>query len=980
MKILFQMSNGKNRSQDFPKSPIRQQVGMALVITLSMVVLVTIATMAFFVRSMSNRAIESSRANRVEAEQLARTAADYVTGQFLQEIASNSINTTISGVTIYQPTTNTFAVPQRPLPSSAFSGSDFANLIRRSVNETTNGVGEANASTHNTATPSRNGRTVGPVRWNAPLLLSGSELTNTTQLPNWIYLNSDGSTTNSPGTKTIGRFAYNVYNIGGLLDANVAGFPSGVSGTNLAAIKGTLAGADLSVIPGITDANAFVSWRNAANAGSASHYVAAVTNAVTNGFLRVPPGDNRLANRQDLINLARNGSHGISTNALPYFTVFARSKNAPNWQPGTNATGASFQYQANAEAATSINRNLPNVRVTTAFTRRDGSPATVGEPLLKKRFPLSKISLLDGSGNAADIKSYFGLKVTAAGWTYDHGDSTRIKTLHEVAQAGREPDFFELLKAVILNGSLGRDPGAVPGDINAGDGPNGLGFDAYSSIPDMQILQIGANIIDQFDADSYPTAIYLDSIFDTSAVSTIMKTVYGIENLPYLYQINQIDYTTVPFTDYTAAGMSGYAAGWMQPVIWNPHVPREPSSTGVPQNFRVNTYGSSTFSIWVRVWDPNQNPTIRDSGPWRHSDPVTYNGTAPEGQITFPLATADSTYGGGPTPLTTGNSSTVPANQPPKGNSVGILSGVVDSVPAYDLITQTVNSANAATATNNPPGNFHFDPSHEARLWCHTGGNPDISFVLEYQDSNGVWRPYSHIARLAIFEFTGWDFSENNGVGYVHVDPRTDRFSVSTTLSYNPNNGQPNPWNPWSAGKTLASPLFSNGRFAFAVKTAPRSSSGFHYTPAYAPGYVPVVPLGKIFQNTTTPTSPYENPQSLGNSIQGKAYYTDRDGVVRPADGAEADLQTGYGCPIFPGELAGPNAARHPVVLNRPFRSVGELGYVFRDQPFCSLNFASPDSGDFGILDAFCVEDEPEFTAGRINPNTAAKVICCKNG
>jgi hypothetical protein len=133
--------------------------------------------------------------------------------------------------------------------------------------------------------------------------------------------------------------------------------------------------------------------------------------------------------------------------------------------------------------------------------------------------------------------------------------------------------------------------------------------------------------------------------------------------------------------------------------------------------------------------------------------------------------------------------------------------------------------------------------------------------------------------------------------------------------------------------------------------------------------------LGKIFQNTTTPTSPYENPQSLGNSIQGKAYYTDRDGVVRPADGAEADLQTGYGCPIFPGELAGPNAARHPVVLNRPFRSVGELGYVFRDQPFCSLNFASPDSGDFGILDAFCVEDEPEFTAGRINPNTAAKEV-----
>jgi len=57
---------------------------------------------------------------------------------------------------------------------------------------------------------------------------------------------------------------------------------------------------------------------------------------------------------------------------------------------------------------------------------------------------------------------WFGLERTADGWTYDHGKPTEIMTLAEVAELakepgkGREPDFFELLKAVILDGSLAK--------------------------------------------------------------------------------------------------------------------------------------------------------------------------------------------------------------------------------------------------------------------------------------------------------------------------------------------------------------------------------------------------------------------------------------------------------------------------------------------------------------------------------------------
>ena len=62
----------------------------------------------------------------------------------------------------------------------------------------------------------------------------------------------------------------------------------------------------------------------------------------------------------------------------------------------------------------------------------------------------------------------------------------------------------------------------------------------------MQIIQIGANIIDQYDADSYPTAIYFHYKYPTAstqigspydATTTIygpVDMVYGEENLPEL--------------------------------------------------------------------------------------------------------------------------------------------------------------------------------------------------------------------------------------------------------------------------------------------------------------------------------------------------------------------------------------------------------------------------------------------------------------
>src|SRR5207237_4100322 len=72
-------------------------------------------------------------------------------------------------------------------------------------------------------------------------------------------------------------------------------------------------------------------------------------------------------------------------------------------------------------------------------------------------------------------------------------------------------------------------------------------------------------------------------------------------------------------------------------------------------------------------------------------------------------------------------------------------------------------------------------------------------------------------------------------------------------------------------------------------------------------------------------------------------------------------------------ESNGKGAVWRPVMMNRPFRSVGEMGYAFRDQPFKTLDFSSAGSPDAGLLDLFSVNDYSDpssMRAGVINLNS----------
>ena len=73
---------------------------------------------------------------------------------------------------------------------------------------------------------------------------------------------------------------------------------------------------------------------------------------------------------------------------------------------------------------------------------------------------------------------------------------------------------------------------------------------------------------------------------------------------------------------------------------------------------------------------------------------------------------------------------------------------------------------------------------------------------------------------------------------------------------------------------------------------------------------------------------------------------------------------------------SGANAAQidsRPVILNRPFQSVAELGYVFSGTPWKNLDFVQPESGNVALLDVFCINDTSDangMTTGQVNLNT----------
>ncbi len=245
--------------------------------------------------------------------------------------------------------------------------------------------------------------------------------------------------------------------------------------------------------------------------------------------------DQGFVTRQQLLDFWSAGN--FAPDLLQYLGTFSRDPNtAPTYSPLYDAASlggsAAYAYKSNADNSSTppVNPDLLNWRFKndTSLTVYDlygnisTAQAKVGDPIVRTRFPFGRLNWLTYQGPnpaisnaAAAIKQYFGL-VWGAGangfncWLYTSPTGTAgnlptsIKTLDQVAAANREPDFFELLQAGILNGSLGLDGGVASTGLTAGPAGETHLYDQSSP---YQVLQIGANIIDQYDTDGYPTEI-----------------------------------------------------------------------------------------------------------------------------------------------------------------------------------------------------------------------------------------------------------------------------------------------------------------------------------------------------------------------------------------------------------------------------------------------------------------------------------------
>jgi hypothetical protein len=211
--------------------------GAALIIVLAFVMLVTVLSVTYFSRATTDRQLAQSSYNDTSADLLARSALDILVGSLNQEIAN-------SGTTVTQANIQ----PQR-------SGDDpsIPNLIRRSVRNdpilappAVSSLASAVSSKPVDPANIKRGE-VTPTRWNrhylVPLANAGSNDVDTLPIPSftppdWVLVTRTGpvafsqwqdalkDSTPTNNNYVVGRYAFAVYDEGGLIDTNLGGFPT----------------------------------------------------------------------------------------------------------------------------------------------------------------------------------------------------------------------------------------------------------------------------------------------------------------------------------------------------------------------------------------------------------------------------------------------------------------------------------------------------------------------------------------------------------------------------------------------------------------------------------------------------------------------------------------------------------------------------------------------------------------------------------
>lgn len=896
--------------------------GFALILTLSAVVLISTLILAFFSRAILNARIAYSSSNQIKTDILCRASMDIICGELREELRTGS--TTLDGgnatyPVIYKPLAAANLVPLKMGVSSP-NTVGAATILKVSAANTAinpNPGGKVLGSSLSTSVTSLNGRYLSSSIWFGTADNTGPCLGSQGTLPNWVFLSRGNGVTMTPtynAARTdpnfvIGRFAYVVYDLGGLLNANAVGYHSGAGAE--APYKSSTAYADLTQIPGVTAPDTFVLWRNGNDAATVSTYNNYLQNyALKNGFLATKIGNNAFFSRQDLIHFAQNGSYGLSATSLGYLTQFSRSLNAPSWSP-IKPIDSTIDYAAAAENTTSANRNIPNVRFSASKTvthyNDDGTTETysvvAGDSLLQRRFSLAKLAWLtyEGpvTGKAGAIQACFGLQWNSGQSRWDYVGSsgntlqTAIKTLDEVAQDNREPNFVELLKAGILSGSVGLfSPATAPfaGALQT----------TIEKNTDLHILRIAANIIDCADNDNYPTLIALTA-------SSVAFEVGGTEDLPYFYDIDM-----AAFNQLNAAATQLLKSDllWV-PVFFNPHRP-SPVAVGPSPTSVTAAIAQGTLST------------------------VSYGGTAPIVTANLSLSTI------APVTIPDTTFSSFRANPSPMisvgaSNAIGQLPGVKDYASAG---TSGFDRNVLAFPIFSWENQYTPWPITKPATLAIRGVFRNLQVRLQYLSSSGQMKTYATLG------------------GYDNLSSGTSiQFDANTSGNNNNNFNSSFFLANWDPRTSRLGPCF--GYVRRGLKTLPDLTGSTGNAIQSQKPFNPVPSSGLLFALWP------QGGKALDTDYKNAA---DPDGVFRPADGYLGNSANLYRQTSGTG-LNTTDQSR-PVILQRPFKSVAELGYVFRDSPWKTLNFFDENSGDGALLDLFSVSDEAPITAHRMNLNS----------
>lgn len=459
--------------------------GAALVIVLAFVVLLSGLLVAYLTRAGIDRQLAQASFHDTKSDLLARSALDIIVADFKQEIADGATVTTAN------------IQPQRwgtPSPG----GTPFPNLIRRSVlGDPTGRTSSLSSGPAPSANPKRGEIT--PARWNSHYLLprassSGNDTTPVSNFaaPDWVLVTPQGPGPTPVPSSVIGRYAYAVYDEGGMLDANVAGFPyhappsqSPTPGVPLSDIgrKGSVAFADLRALPTTTGGslfsaggiNAIVGWRNFATlrpsaifpnftfdsptvAGGTgtrfvNHFAGNPQIGLSQDFRTVSTTvylnrtDQAFLTRTELIKLQREADFGAG--ALQYLGTFSCEKNAPTWKAGAAEISQRF-YIGN------LNLVKPN-------------PPTARHADIQKYFGLRWVNGTPGTASPPT-------PAVPGHWQYIGASGNTMQ--NRIPAFTNDPEFFQLLNYAI--------------NKTNGDDSTHL----------LTTLSVGAALIDQYDDDT----------------------------------------------------------------------------------------------------------------------------------------------------------------------------------------------------------------------------------------------------------------------------------------------------------------------------------------------------------------------------------------------------------------------------------------------------------------------------------------------